>query len=326
MEIATTDQLKVYLKEASIEHESLKKLEGGTANFVWRMIDRSGKSIIIKHAEPYVASSAGQIHFPVDRMDFEHAALKAVPQNIERLPSIVVVPGVYRYDGASHVLMIEDGGPHTLKAAYTDEPMDIKRFGTELGQWLANLHNDTKTTSIGDNRTAKAIYRYSYANVAEVLQKYGHDPALGEQINSLYGSLLQTDDECICHGDFWPGNILINDQKLTVVDWEMVRRGCGATDVGQFAAEAYLLDRFKGGKGLLQAFLRGYRGERKLDGRFLQRVGVHMGVHLAFWPTRVAWGTEEDTKECVEVGRELMVRAVGGEVGWVRDSLLSELL
>lgn len=46
-----------------------------------------------------------------------------------------------------------------------------------------------------------------------------------------------------------------------VVDWELVRRGCGATDVGQFAAESWLLDRFRGGRGLLKAFLEGYQEE-----------------------------------------------------------------
>ena len=45
---------------------------------------------------------------------------------------------------------------------------------------------------------------------------------------------------------------------LSVVDWEITRRGIGATDVAQFAAEAYLLDRFCGGKGLLGAFVEAY--------------------------------------------------------------------
>ena len=54
---------------------------------------------------------------------------------------------------------------------------------------------------------------------------------------------------------------------MAVVDWEMVRRGCGATDVGQFAAESWLLERFHGGRGLLGAFLGGYRyGGREEEG------------------------------------------------------------
>jgi len=325
MEINTTEKLRIYLKEANVEYESLQRLEGGTANFVWRLVIASGNTMIIKHAEQYVASSAGQMPFPVDRMDFENAALKTVPDYVINKQS-VGVPKVFWYDGADHVLSIEDGGLRNLKAAYDDQSLDIQKVGRYLGRWLSDLHANTKTAGIGDNKTAKAIYRYSYANVPGVLERYGHDPALGEQVNEQYGSLLQTDDECVCHGDFWPGNVLVEGQKLTVVDWEMVRRGCGATDVGQFAAEAYLLDKFKGGRGLLQRFLSAYREDTNSDARFLQRVAIHMGVHLAFWPTRVHWGTEDETRECVEVGNELMMRALGDENGWASDSLLKDLL
>ena len=325
MEITSTEQLKAYLDRANIQYESLQSLEGGTANFVWRMTDSSGRSTIIKHAEPYVATSGGRMPFPVDRMDFENAALTTIPNLMGGIDS-TAAPKVYQYDYGNHVLMMEDGGPRTLKVAYKDESLDIKKLGAYLGRWLADLHESTKRAEIGDNKTAKAIYRYSYANVAEVLRKYGHDPALGEQVNEQYGSLLQSDDECICHGDFWPGNVLLDEQKLTVVDWEMVRRGCGATDVGQFAAEAFLLDRFKGGRGLLPAFLSGYRGDRKFDGEFLQRVGIHMGVHLAFWPTRVPWGTEEETRGCIMMGKDLMIQASDQAEDWVPISLLSSLL
>jgi Ser/Thr protein kinase RdoA (MazF antagonist) len=111
------------------------------------------------------------------------------------------------------------------------------------------------------------------------------DPSIGEQIDEKYGSLLTTDAACICHGDFWPGNILVERTtcygtifKLSVVDWEFVRVGCGATDVGQFAGEAWLLDRFRGGRGLLKRFLEGYREVAgPVDDVFLERVGAHFG-------------------------------------------------
>ena len=105
----------------------------------------------------------------------------------------------------------------------------------------------------------------------------------------------------------------------------MVRRGCGATDVGQFAAEAHLLDHFRGGRGLRAAFLKGYRASGELDRRFLKRVAIHMGVHLAFWPTRVSWGTDKETKEIVEVGCNLMRLAIGEDESWLAGSLLGEL-
>ncbi|KAL9136122.1 MAG: hypothetical protein Q9175_002673 [Cornicularia normoerica] len=326
-DITDTEQLKAYLGKRShseFDLNSLQLLAGGTANFIWRLIERSGKRVIIKHAEPYLKTAPG-LSFSVDRMDFEHKTMMSVPRLLDP-SSLVSIPEVYQYDLDSHVLMMEDGGARTLKEAYADAALDISAFGHALGRWLVGLHQRTKDVVIGDNQTAKSMYRFAYSCLASALQKYGQDPSLAEQIDAQYGSLLQTDDECVCHGDFWPGNVLINDEgRSTIVDWEMVRRGCGATDVGQFAAEAHLLDRFRGGRGLRAAFLKGYRGTGELDNTFLKRVAIHMGVHLAFWPTRVSWGTDKETKELVEVGYSLLRRALGQRENWLTGSLLDEL-
>ena len=326
-EIINTEQLKAYLGRfgnTELDLGTLQLLAGGSANFLWRALDRTGKSIIIKHAEPYVKTAPG-LSFPVDRMDFENNAMTSLPGLFDT-SSLVSVPEVYQYDSHDHVLTMEDGGPRTLKEAYTDPGLDILGFGEALGGWLAALHRRSNPTDIGDNQTAKSIYRFAYTHLAGALRKYDQDPSLAEQIDTKYGSLLQTDDECACHGDFWSGNVLLNDQgRLKIVDWEMVRRGCGATDVGQFAAEAHLLDRFRGGRGLRAAFLKGYRASGELDSRFLKRAAIHMGVHLAFWPTRVSWGTDKETKEIVEVGCNLMRQAVGEDESWLAGGLLSEL-
>ena len=326
-EIINTEQLKAYLgglDNTELDLNTLQLLSGGSANFLWRLRDRSGKSIIVKHAEPYI-KTAPRLSFPVDRMSFEHKAMSCLPLLLDP-SSLVSVAKIYHHDSHKHMLMMEDGGPHTLKEAYADPTLEIPKFGEALGGWLALLHQRTQKTDIGDNQTAKSIYRFSYTHLAAALQRYGQDPSLAEQIDVQYGSLLQSDDDCVCHGDFWPGNVIINDQgKLKIVDWEMVRRGCGATDVGQFAAEAHLLDRFRGGRGLRSAFLKGYRATGELNSRFLKRVAIHMGVHLAFWPTRVSWGTDEETKEMVEVGCGLMRDALGEDESWLAGGLLSEL-
>ena len=328
-EITTTEQLKAYLVKrgsTELDLDSAQLLAGGSANFVWRLLDRSGKRIIIKHAEPYVKTSPG-LSFAVDRMDFEHNALTSL-RMLNTWHSSISLPEVYHYDLGNHVLTMEDGGDRTLKDAYADGSMKYHDFCSWLGGWLAAMHQGTEKMAIGDNQTAKSIYRFAYTNLASALQKYDQDPSLAEQIDAQYGSLLETDDECVCHGDFWPGNVLWTEpNELTVVDWEMVRRGCGATDVGQFAAEAHLLEHFRGCRSLRKAFLGSYGWSRRdLDDRFIRRVAIHMGVHLAFWPTRVSWGTEKETKEIVEVGCKLMRQALDDDVeSWLAGSLVSDL-
>ena len=339
MEITNTAQLTTYLEQKKVDFSRapLKSLTGGSANFVWRMIDASGRPVIVKHAEPYIAASNARTPFPVERMDFEHRILKHMTATNLDTSAPVTSPECYEYDPENHILMMQEGGPRTLKEAYTDTSLDIQQIGTEIGQWLAKFHQKTLGLEIENNKVARAIYRFSYSNLATTLSQYGLDPSVGEVVDSQYGSLLATDNEYMCHGDFWPGNILVNGQRLTVVDWEMVRRGCGATDVGQFAAEAWLLDRFRGGRGLLPAFLSGYQTTASQEGpstgkadkqmtEFFRRVAIQMGTHLSFWPTRVLWGSQDETQDAVKQGFEVLVHVLDNNYEWFEGSFLKELL
>ncbi|KAL8692092.1 MAG: hypothetical protein Q9218_002821 [Villophora microphyllina] len=309
-----------YLKANAIDYESITKLSGGTANYVFLITTQTGERRIVKHAEPYVRASNGTIPFKVERMDFEATAIAKVGTLMQDFEH-VKVPDIIKYDKKPKVLLMPYAGARTLKEAYNDPTVDIPELGRRLGEWLATLHHSTKTTSIGEggNPTARAIYRWAYSHLSQVAEKYGLDVEFSKRVNDEYGSLLQTDDDCVCHGDFWPGNVLLDDgHVMTVVDWEMCRRGCGATDVGQFSAEAYLLDRFCGGRNLQVAFLSGYWDKMQAygedyetDSQYPQRVLVHTGVHLAFWPASVKWAEEMETKAVLEHGYQLIRFATG---------------
>ena len=134
-EIINTEQLKAYLGKlgnTELDLNTLQLLAGGSANFLWRALDRTGKSIIIKHAEPYVKTAPG-LSFPVDRMDFENNAMTSLPGLLDA-SSIVSVAEVYQYDSHDHVLTMEDGGPRSLKEAYADPGLDVPGFGEALGR------------------------------------------------------------------------------------------------------------------------------------------------------------------------------------------------
>ncbi|CAL8584844.1 hypothetical protein XPA_010427 [Xanthoria parietina] len=331
----SVDGLKRYLVANNIEYSDIEQVAGGNANYVFRVSNGEGVSRIYKHAEPYVAFSKGAIPLPVDRMDYEATALQVVHDLLSDV-NAVKVPKVWQYDQPRKVLVMADAGHKTLKEAYSDPDIDVAGIGRLLAEWLVLLHHKTRDIGIGagGNPTARSIYRYSYSNLAQVAGQYGLDADFCRYVDRTYGCLLQSDDDSVCHGDFWPGNIVLNQEKtLTVVDWEICRRGRGETDVAQFAAEAYLLDRFRGGKGLLDVFLKSYRIKAQemgkdltVDRRFTQRVAVHMGVHLAFWPASVKWAEPGDTKAVIELGHQLMRRGDAEDVDWLRENLLGGLL
>lgn len=305
-------------------------------------------SIILKHATPYVKINHN-IPFPVSRMTFEANAYQKIPRLLPQVNGETdspVVPGLFFFDSEANLLCISDGGLKNLKEAYADSTLDIPAIGRRLGRWLATLHSVTKEVDIGDNLAGKTIYRHAYNRLAGTLEapEWGVEDGkeLGERANAEFGVLLATDDECVCHGDFFPANILVRDHEvntttttkkehfidLTVVDWEMTRRGNGATDLAQFCAESFLLDRFHGGRGLMDAFLNAYveAAGGKVDVMFAQRAAVHFGVHLGYWPTRVKWAEQEETREVVQLGAEILRKAMDGDVHWLKgDSMLRKL-
>jgi tRNA A-37 threonylcarbamoyl transferase component Bud32 len=119
-----------------------------TPSKVWRVRDSKGECFVVKHAEPYV-KNAPEISFPVSRMDFEARVMEKIP---ELLPDAthVTVPRVIRYDNASSVLMMSDGGEKTLKAVYLlSTAEDARVLGSRAGKWLRSLHSATVDVDIG---------------------------------------------------------------------------------------------------------------------------------------------------------------------------------
>lgn len=56
------------------------------------------------------------------------------------------------------------------------------------------------------------------------------------------------------------------------------------------------------------------RKREKRRGEWVERLAVQMSVRLAFWLSRVAWGT----REVVGIGSEILRRVEGGRWGDIR--------
>jgi len=321
----------------------IQLLSGGTANYVYRVTRHDGSASIFKHAAPYLHINK-TFAFDPTRMDYEAQILETLSSSAAHFSASLKSSNVHAvrlmsYEKEAKLLEIEDGGSRNLKDAYIDATLDVPRIGEELAKWLAILHMCSQNISLAlpgqttnNNPIAVNIYRHSYENLHTALSQFGHDPQLAHRIDEEFGGLLEMEDECVCHGDFWPGNVLVRPKEdeslLTIVDWELVRRGTSATDVGQFAAEAFLLDRFRGGRGLLSAFLGSYittLTDTTLPGKtWLCRMVVHWAVHVAYWPTRVEWSDREGTKELVNIGVAVLENIMSDDWERVLESPLFE--
>jgi hypothetical protein len=314
-------------------------------------IDKQPRTAIIKHAEPFVrmmpdiplpVERMDYEHLAMITVPDIIASTYENEMHV-RVPEVPTVPRVYNYFPEEHVIYMSDGGSQDLRDGYNHgDDIDIPLLGRRIGAWLARLH--TATSRPGsveyvkerfDSKAAKSVFRYTYNGVASVLKHHGFDPALGERINAKFGTESDSDRMCLCHGDFWLSNIQLARQYpaiesegeareieeggetklqapvLTIIDWENVRVGISATDVARFAADAWLLDRFHGDRGMFEAFLKAYLAERPLEQRDKIRLVVHFAVHIIFY-SRMRWTDEDGTRELVRIGK-LMLEAVETE-------------
>jgi thiamine kinase-like enzyme len=328
MPITTELELHQFLSSKDIPCHEIEVAAGGSANFCWRIKTQLGKRSIAKHAEPFVRIMP-DVPLPIERMDYEHLALTTIP-DIVSTNEHVRLPQLYNYFPEEHVICMSDGGSQSLKESYkNDDDIDIPLLGQRIGFWLARLHRETSEPETlefvkrtFDSKVAKSVFRYTYNGLASVLKQHGHDPALGERINAKFGTEAASDRTCLCHGDFWLPNIQLENQDpvikveeeeeiklrapvLTIIDWEVVRVGNGATDVGRFAADSWLLDRFHGDRGMFEAFLKAYLTEHPLKQRDKIRLVVHFAAHIIFY-SRMRWTDEEGTTKLVQLGKAML--------------------
>ncbi|KAF2496831.1 hypothetical protein BU16DRAFT_458578, partial [Lophium mytilinum] len=246
-----------------------------STNFVWRVQALDSSNTIIKHAEPY-SKHDSDVPISTDRLEFEKKALEILPKIIPQ-DDILRLATLRFYAIDDKLLQSSDAGLRTLDEVYGNQMLNMSVFGRRIGKWLARLHTTTRgqeTRNAFLNETAKKTYRKVYDVVPGIFSEWGYDATVAESINAKYGAFGQSEPTCVCHGDFSPENIVaqsavaygFSNHKLTAVDWEMVHDGCGSSDVAQFAAEAWLLDRFRGGRELFGNFLRDYGEGVREDG------------------------------------------------------------
>lgn len=347
MAITTELELRQVLSRKDVPCYEVEALKGGSANFCWRIKTLLGKRSIVKHAEPYIRDMPKDL-LPVERLDCEHWALTTIPDLLSK-DEHVQMPQVYGYYPGEHLLWMSDGGSRGLRDAYKrGENIDVPLVGQRLGAWLAKLHSIQPASEVldelktsGENKYGKFVFSYTFEGVAQVLNEHHFDPGLGERIKEKWGIEEASEKTSICHGDFWLANIQLEDAEpvpkiedaedvkletpvLTIIDWENIRIGNGATDVARFAADAWMTDRFHGEKGMFKAFLEAYLAERDLKKEGKIRLAVHFAVHIIFY-SKMGWTDKDGTKKLVEVGKDMLEAVEANDLRALANSPLAIL-
>ncbi|GJJ69673.1 hypothetical protein EMPS_02021 [Entomortierella parvispora] len=359
---------------------AVKKLSGGNANYVYRgTISEHGKdsfggrsTVVIKHAAGH-SSSSKKMALYVERMSFEQTVLGIVAEasdnknnnNMEGEKietTCVKVPRVLYWDHENNIVIQEDAGikSKTLKefiSSLTQPPGPrlSKEIGSGLGEFIARLHlygfrhrSELYPEKMANTEALGLSRLILYDQFPKAASKFMQDqPQFDRDVIDLAskwgGDRLMNEPETLAHGDFWPGNFLVDSavgagneitlKHIFIVDWEMSRYAPAAMDLGQFVAEAFSLNKYRYPcEELMTSFLEAYckfYGDR-LTTTDLKTAVIHCGGHLMAWTPYTGWFKDDDhdtkSKEITLIGAEFIKRAWIEDWAWIRQETAFRVL
>ncbi|MCB9780871.1 MAG: aminoglycoside phosphotransferase family protein [Alphaproteobacteria bacterium] len=244
-------------------------LDGGLLNHVFR-IRGDGRTVVLKHAPPHIAS-APDVPLDPARATFEARALAAAGGAPG--PGLSS-PRLLAHDGP--VLIMEDIGElPDLATALAAGPVDLEA----LGRGLRGLHERAdapRLHNLGIQQTRLAL---QYRPVGTWLADAGipDAAALGDRARVL-GELLLAPGDVWVHGDLWPPSVRVAAECLVLIDWEFSTTGRRCQDLGHLAAHLWMqADRGRIDPDSGRALLQGYG---RLEERDRSETAVHLGCEI----------------------------------------------
>jgi len=239
--IATTSTLNAFFAQPPLH---VKEIGDGNLNFIFRISDESGASLILKYAAPYLRLLGEDFPLPQKRICVEMHTLsyfgRIAPQCFPRL---------YHLDEEAFCFAMEDLVDYKLlQTAQFDQFIPFSIY-TKLGSFLATLYTKAPPKREADyyeNTTLKRmseeyIFIFPYISNHPALVIPSHftptpKSALFLQNIDLLLNLFQTEKECLIHGDLHTGSIMMKHENIAIIDAEFSFFGPLGFDIGTLLA------------------------------------------------------------------------------------------
>ncbi len=232
MDLEEPEQLLRYLRAQehidARETPAIRKLSGGISNRTFLVQRPSGDAWVVKQALPKLRVASDWFSSPL-RIHSEAMALRWLP----KLAPAGTTPDLVFEDHENHLLaMVAVPEPHQnwkvllLEGEVMDE--HVHQFGSLLGQiHRKSAERKTEMLPVFQDRSffeslrLEPYYAYTATRV----------PAAAPFLDQLILETRQHRD-CLVHGDYSPKNILIQGERLVLLDHEVVHFGEPAFDLG----------------------------------------------------------------------------------------------
>ncbi len=242
--ISTTPCLKALF---GMEPLHVKEIGDGNLNFIFR-VQTPQKSLIIKHAPPYLRMLGEAFKLPQNRICAEMhtmAYFKSIAAEC--------IPTIYHTDEKAFLFVMEDlEGYESLQQKQFIEPISMSIYA-KLGDFLGTIYTHTPplmSEGYYENNTLKTIsenyiFRYPYlANhealvVPSFLPQVPHSKLFNTNMAKLTELFLDA-KETLIHGDLHTGSVMIQKESLKIIDAEFAFFGPIGFDVGTLFAHILL--------------------------------------------------------------------------------------
>jgi hypothetical protein len=302
------------------------RLPEGNLNVVWR-VPGAERSLILKYAPPYIAASP---ETPLDpsRLRIEARCLCALGTGghlHERTGAAVRSPKLRDQNLEVPVLLMEDIGPvpswgRWLRTTGTPDlsrtaAAQGRRLGHFLGRLHATTHDDERCAAAFDNRPMQRTrLAVQYRGVTDMLAAAGvpDADALGRRAEALGQRLLER-GRCLTMGDLWPPSVLVTDEGLRIIDWELAHYGRPLQDVAHWLSHLWMQIHRAPSAAVAEAAA---EHRDSFLGGYIEALGDREGE---------LWDDAERRDATVHFGAEILVRAVGPfQDGYVYGGLGAE--
>jgi 5-methylthioribose kinase len=221
--------LKEYLSERNIIDSNypvlIQSLPGGVSNSVLKISCDRGQ-FVLKQALPKL-KVAGEWVSDVARSNVEKQALEFLYRIIPG-----TTPGLL-YEDESNYLFIMECAPESsvtwksLLLKQNCNPSLAKKIGNILGRLHQNTHNLQEARELFGNK--KYFHQLRIEPFFEFLKcKY---PDLKKNIDQHIAICLERESSIVI-GDYSPKNILVCDEQVVVIDFEVIHYGDTSFDLG----------------------------------------------------------------------------------------------
>lgn len=238
---------------------SVSEIGDGNINFVYRVSNQQGLSVIVKQALPYVRIIGEGWPLSQDRIRIEAEAL----QNAGRYcPDLV--PEVYHFDQDLCAIVMEDIGAHENLRYLLIERRELPLLGEHLGRFLAQTLFHTSDFYLDPYEKKNQVSGFINPDLCKITEDlFFLDPYCDHERNSINDHIrldaealwddsalklevaklkakFLSQPEALLHADLHTGSVFANKTGTKVIDPEFAFCGPIAFDVGSIMGNLLL--------------------------------------------------------------------------------------